>query len=145
MTVIDRFDGEYDWLSNFGDYGFVDVNGMWWDTVEHYYQAKKSLDPKEQERVQKASNPGEAKKLGRRVTIRSDWEQGVKLTVMAEALYWKFTQNLGLKVKLLSTGDAELIEGNWWGDRYWGVCYGTGENHLGRLLMALREKLKGQT
>ena len=90
---------------------------------------------KERERFLGLSG-GRAKRLGR-VELRSDWEE-VKIEVMREVLRCKFSQNPDLKAKLIATGDAELIEGNNWNDRFWGVCRGVGQNHLGRLLMELR-------
>ena len=83
---------------------------------------------------------GQAKRLGKRVELRPDWED-VKIDIMRQVLKSKFTQNPELKAKLIATGDAELIEGNNWNDRFWGVCNGKGQNHLGRLLMELRAEL----
>ena len=79
------------------------------------------------------------KKMGRSVSLRPDWED-IKDDVMLEGLYRKFT-NDELAEWLLDTGDEELVEGNWWGDRYWGVCNGIGQNKLGKLLMKVREEL----
>tara|TARA_Y100000034_G_C6567824_1_gene245972 strand:- start:117 stop:422 length:306 start_codon:yes stop_codon:yes gene_type:complete len=83
----------------------------------------------------------EARKLGRRVRLRSDWHE-VRLSIMKEIVHAKFTQNEDLRERLLDTGDNELIEGNTWGDSFWGVCRGKGQNHLGNILMAIREKLR---
>ena len=77
--------------------------------------------------------------MGRSVSLRPDWED-IKDDVMLEGLYRKFT-NDELAEWLLDTGDEELVEGNWWGDRYWGVCNGIGQNKLGKLLMKVREEL----
>jgi ribA/ribD-fused uncharacterized protein len=74
--------------------------------------------------------------------MRPDWEQ-VKILIMTSLVRDKFTRHQDLKEQLLATGDAELIEGNWWGDTFWGVCKGKGENHLGKVLMKVREELKG--
>jgi hypothetical protein len=98
------------------------------------------LDPAERDHIRRAGKPGEAKRRGRRATIRPDWEE-VKLDVMEDLLRQKF---VGLARALVMTGDEELVEGNTWGDRFWGVCQGAGENHLGRLLMKIRSELKGQ-
>lgn len=86
-------------------------------------------------------NPSEAKRLGRRVKLRDDWEE-VKELVMYEICYHKFNQNPDIKRMLLNTGDAELIEGNTWGDCIWGVCNGVGNNLLGKILMRVRNELK---
>jgi predicted NAD-dependent protein-ADP-ribosyltransferase YbiA (DUF1768 family) len=76
---------------------------------------------------------------GQKVTLRKDWE-GVKIQVMRDVLRLKFA-NPGLRDRLLETGDRELIEGNTWGDTFWGVCRGSGKNWLGQLLMELRGEL----
>ena len=85
-------------------------------------------------------NPQAAKRLGRRVELRPDWES-VKYDVMYQVCKAKFTQNPNLLERLLATGDAELVEGNTWGDQVWGVCKGVGENHLGKTLMRIRAEL----
>lgn len=83
----------------------------------------------------------EARRLGGRIFIRYDWEE-VKLGVMETILRDKFTRHADLQALLLGTGDRDLVEGNTWGDRFWGVCGGVGENHLGRLLMQIRAELR---
>ena len=83
---------------------------------------------------------GQAKRLGRRVELRSDWET-VKIEIMRQVLKSKFTHNPELREKLIATGNTELIEGNNWNDRFWGVCRGVGKNHLGKLLMEIRAEL----
>ena len=136
--VIDRFREEFDWLSNF----FlcqVEFEGMNFSNVEAAFQAAKCLDMKERERFFGLSG-GQAKRLGRRVELRSDWEE-VKIDIMRQVLKSKFTQNPKLREKLIATGDTELIEGNNWNDRFWGVCRGVGQNHLGKLLMEVRAEL----
>jgi len=136
--VIDRFRGEFDWLSNF----FlcqVEFEGMNFSNVEAAFQAAKCLDMKERERFFGLSG-GQAKRLGRRVDLRSDWEE-VKIEIMRQVLKSKFTQNSELREKLIATGDTELIEGNNWNDTFWGVCRGKGRNHLGKLLMEVRAEL----
>lgn len=139
-SKIDKFDGEYAFLSNFYPSIVYDFEGNTYPTVEHYFQAMKTLDPKVRKHIASAKTPGEAKRLGRRVELRSDWED-IKLKVMKHGLIQKFAEP-ELRNPLLRTGDAELIEGNWWGDTYWGVCNGVGENHLGQLLMEVREELR---
>lgn len=86
-------------------------------------------------------NPSQAKKLGRSVSLRPDWED-IKIDIMYNICKAKFTQNETLKTKLLKTGDATLIEGNTWGDKIWGQVNGVGENNLGKILMRIREELK---
>lgn len=99
----------------------------------------KTLDINKRRAIANASTPGLAKKMGRSVSLRPDWED-IKDDVMLEGLYRKFADD-ELAEWLLDTGDEELIEGNWWGDRYCGVCNGVGQNKLGKLLMKVREEL----
>jgi ribA/ribD-fused uncharacterized protein len=87
------------------------------------------------------STAGHAKRAGRKLKLRKDWDE-IKLTVMEEVLKMKFLGNQKLAQKLIDTGDAVLIEGNWWNDTYWGVCNDKGENHLGQLLMKIRKELQ---
>lgn len=137
--IITSFRGEHDFLSNF----YIMPDGS---TLEHYYQAEKTLDPEQRQKILSARSPGYAKRLGRKANIRPDWED-IKLDTMWVLLNLKFSHP-DLRQKLLDTGDAYLIEGNVWGDRYWGAelvdSYWTGENKLGVLLMRLREFLRGQ-
>lgn len=86
-------------------------------------------------------NPVQAKRLGRKVKLRDDWEE-VKLDIMTEVVSQKFLQHPHLIEMLLQTGDEELVEGNKWGDRFWGVCKGKSENHLGKILMKIRDAYK---
>ena len=82
-----------------------------------------------------------AKRKGRHVQLRHDWEQ-IKFTVMYEIVKAKFTKNEDLKIKLLATKDEYLEEGNTWGDKIWGTVNGKGQNNLGKILMRVREELK---
>lgn len=83
----------------------------------------------------------ELKAWGKTVDLRSDWSE-VRLQVMEDILRIKFSQEQ-FKQKLLATGNEELVEGNWWHDKFWGQCpVGTGENHLGKLLMKIRKELQ---
>lgn len=137
---IDGFFGQYRFLSNFW-HAQVVLYDVPYPTVEHAFQAAKSTDPEFQKRIREAPTPGEAKKLGRQAPIRPDWES-VKIDFMRFLVWNKFSTNEDLKAKLLATGEAELVEGNNWGDVFWGVCKGQGQNWLGRLLMETRERLK---
>lgn len=132
---IDRFDGEHRFLSNFWA-APVRLDGWGYPSVENAYQAAKTLVVSERVPFQKCS-AFEAKKLGRTLTLRADWE-AAKRDEMVALLIQKFSHAHLCKL-LVATGDAELIEGNHWGDTYWGVCRGKGENHLGKLLMMVRE------
>lgn len=142
--MINDFHKEYNFLSNFFDSPIFE-EGIFYPTVEHYFQAMKTLNPVERKGIAHAATPSIAKQLGRQVTLRKDWEQ-VKDQVMEHALHIKFA-NPDLKNKLLATEPEYLEEGNWWHDNYWGVCYcskcqNRGKNHLGHILMALRKELK---
>ncbi len=139
---ITSFRGVYRFLSNF-HVKPINFEGMNYPSTEHAYQAAKCADVSERELFGVWSLPGQAKKLGSKINIRPDWES-VKLNVMLQVLRLKFNAGSELAEKLLSTGDAELIEGNNYSDIFWGQCpLGTGENHLGKLLMQVREELKG--
>ena len=133
--MIGPFSGEYRFLSNF--WQEKERGGL---SNEHFFQAEKSLDPAERAFVMRASGPIEAKKRGRQITLREDWDL-VKDQVMLSNLRNKFYLDRNLWELLLLTGDEELVEVNHWGDRYWGVD-GTGENHLGILLMQVRDELR---
>lgn len=138
---ITSFNGRFRFLSNFAP-AKVELDGVEYPTVEHAFQAAKSLDNKDRKKIREAPTPGKAKRLGRKVKLRSDWER-IKIPLMYDLLYKKFVQP-DFKRALLNTGDRQLIEGNSWGDRFWGESpVGNGSNHLGKLLMQLREQLVG--
>lgn len=139
MKKIDCFDGEYAFLSNFYE-APVEKGGIVYPTNEHFFQAMKTLDNEKRKEIAAASTPGQAKRMGRNVKLRPDWEQS-KYQIMKEGLTLKFFTHKDLAEKLIATGDAWLIEGNWWGDTYWGVCNGVGHNMLGNLLMEIRKQL----
>lgn len=133
--TIDRFIGEYAFLSNFWSLD----DGK---TLEHYFQAAKTEKISEWYHVFQADTPQEAKRRGREVSLREDWDE-VKDGVMLDLLRSKFSQPY-LREKLLDTGDEYLIEGNTWRDTYWGadLATGVGQNKLGLLLMQVRDELK---
>ncbi len=137
--MIDTFTGPNRFLSNFYPC-LVYYNGILYPSVEHAYQAQKTTLPSEQLTISKLATPAQAKKMGREVKCRRDWEE-VKVAIMRDLLLIKFAEQELLQ-KLLATEDAELIEGNWWGDRFWGVCHGGGKNTLGTLLMEVREQYR---
>jgi len=139
--AIETFWGPHRFLSNFHP-ADVTLDGDRYRTVEHAYQAAKTLDDTERADIRAVLTPREAKALGQRVTLRQDWDY-VKVNAMLDLLRQKFRQE-PLKGRLLATGDKRLIEGNTWGDTFWGVCDGVGENWLGRLLMQVRGELQKQ-
>ena len=138
MDSIKSFRGSNEFLSNmYPCWAWLD--GVSYPSVEHAFQAAKTLDL-EKRRLFQVCPVKAAKKEGRLVDLRPDWEK-VKLDIMYSLLKSKFS-DAELKQKLLETGDKQLIEGNTWNDTYWGVCKGVGENHLGKLLMQVRSELR---
>ena len=145
--TIDKFDGEYAFLSNFYPSRILyDEYENWYaPTVEHAFQAAKTLNIEEEIDILASATPGQAKRLGRRCQLRKDWEEA-KDDVMYSLLRRKFSIP-ELRDKLLATDDAILIEGTTWHDNYWGgcscsKCNGRGKNRLGKLLMKVREELR---
>ena len=137
--MINCFDGKWAFLSNFY-WNEIEHEGIVYPTNEHFFQAMKTLDNNERRAIANCLTPGRAKRMGRRVALRSDWES-VKEDVMLEGLCLKFADEQ-LANWLLETGDEELVEGNDWSDTFWGVCDGVGENKLGKLLMRVRDMIK---
>lgn len=144
--VIDRFEGDHRFLSNYAP-GAVVLEGVDYPTVEHAYQAAKTLDPEERRLIRQATTPGKAKKLGSKLNQRPDWPE-VKVEIMGDLVREKFQRHPDLLKLLLATGDAELVEGNVWHDNFWGRCACPrcaaipGQNRLGRLLMEVRDRLR---
>jgi ribA/ribD-fused uncharacterized protein len=132
--MIDSFTGEYAFLSNFYP-AHVRYGGIY-PTSEHAFQAMKTLSLKERLEIAKLPTPAQAKRAGKKLTLREDWED-IKLCVMEKILLVKFSDR-ELAEKLIATGGQMLVEGNNWGDRFWGVCNGEGDNNLGKLLMRVR-------
>ncbi|MEM8803865.1 MAG: NADAR family protein [Pseudomonadota bacterium] len=133
----------YSEFSNFAPYG-VEMEGAWWPTVEHYFQAQKFEYPAYRDKIRKANRPKDAKALGltRKLPLRSDWEV-VKEEIMYAAVAKKFMTHATLKELLLSTGDVAIIE-NAPMDYFWGAGQdGTGQNKLGKILMRVRSELSG--
>lgn len=137
--MINSFDKEYYFLSNFYP-SKITFEGIEYKTVEHAFQAAKTTDNFERYTIAMMPTPGRAKQMGRSISLRPDWEE-VKEGVMETCLREKFAIP-ELREKLLATGDEELIEGNTWNDRFWGVCNGEGKNKLGKLLMKIRKELQ---
>lgn len=136
MEKITSFSGEYAFLSNFYP-AKIEFDDVVYPTSEHFFVAMKTLDLEDRKHIATIETPGQVKRYGRKLDLRKDWEH-VKIRAMNIVVFMKFNQNPDLLEKLLSTGEAELIEGNDWGDTVWGVCNGVGENHLGKILMHTR-------
>lgn len=138
---IDSFRAEYAFLSNFYPCP-ISYKGNVYPTLENAYQAAKFQDPRTRGAFVNCP-PGIAKRKARFYVRRDDWED-VKVTVMGALLREKFSpaDNPELCKMLLSTGSRKLIEGNTWGDTFWGVCNGQGDNMLGVLLMQVRDRVR---
>lgn len=137
MNKIDSFDGKYRFLSNFYN-APITYNGIMFSNSEAAFQSAKTTDASVQA-LFKTLDASQAKRLGRRIQLRDDWEH-VKYDVMYEVCKTKFDQNPELKKRLMETGDAYLEEGNTWNDRCWGTCNGIGDNNLGKILMRIRDE-----
>jgi ribA/ribD-fused uncharacterized protein len=136
--------GPYGCLSNFSRHGFQ-LDGVYWPTVEHYFQAQKFAGTDQARLIQQAARPRQAKDLGhdRSVSLRPDWEE-VKDEVMRQAVRSKFEKHGDAREVLLGTGDEEIIEDSP-SDYYWGCgADGTGKNMLGKILMEIRASLRNQ-
>ena len=143
--MISNFDGHWAFLSNFY-WNEIEFECITYPTNEHFFQAMKTLDTDERRAIANCLTPGQAKRMGRRVALRPDWED-VKESVMLEGLYLKFADEQ-LADWLLETGDEELVEGTTWHDNEWGNCscpkcaHIDGKNKLGKLLMKVRSEIR---
>lgn len=152
---IDKFDGEYNFLSNFYPCNVI-LDNLVYSTVEHAYQASKIINAEIRTHIQCLPSPGQAKRFGALIMNnslnyhncvllekRKDWLD-VNIDIMYDLLKQKFTRYPNLKILLEKTGNAELIEGNYWKDTFWGVDINLGgENNLGKLLMMIRNENRG--
>ena len=143
--MIKVFEGEFAFLSNFWPSPFT-YEGITYATNEHFFQAMKTLDPKERAWIASSETPGVAKRRGRTCALRHDWEQ-IKDEVMLTGLRIKFSHP-SLRTQLIMTGDQELMEGTTWHDNEWGNCSFErcknipGRNKLGKLLMQVRNEIR---
>lgn len=140
MSQITSFSGAYRWLSNFWPVEITREDGITYPSSEHAYVASKVITLSTRRWIASIETAGQVKRAGRTLVLRDDWEQ-VKRAEMLSILRLKF-QNPELADKLRATGNATLVEGNTWGDTYWGVCNGQGHNVLGQLLMLVRSELQ---
>jgi N-glycosidase YbiA len=136
--MINGFIGGHRFLSNFWPVE-IHLGGIIFPTLEHAYQACKTLDPAERRMIASLATPGQAKRAGKKLTMAPDFDN-CKLIIMKKLLHVKFTEPR-LQELLLATGDQEIIEDNYWGDTFWGTCNGVGSNHLGKLLVQVRREI----
>jgi N-glycosidase YbiA len=121
------------------------LDGKWWPTSEHYFQAQKFAGTPHEEEIRLTKKPNDAARKGRDRSrpLREDWEQ-VKDDVMRRAVLAKFRSHPDIREILLSTGDQLIVE-NAPGDFYWGCgADGSGKNRLGQILMEVREILRNE-
>ena len=139
--MIKEFKNQYFFLSNFYEYPIY-YNKLVFCNAEAAFQAQKVINEKDQYKFINL-NASQARKLGKTVQLRKDWEE-MKDNIMYEIVKRKFLTNKELQQKLLETKEEELVEGNWWHDTYWGVDSktGIGQNKLGKILMKVREEAK---
>jgi len=156
MSYINKFEGRWNFLSNFYPCE-IEYQGIKYPSVEHFYVAQKCKNDQMingiyytpadfKEMIARTSSPGHVKKIGQKMKIRSDWDEK-KLDFMNWGIREKFKKE-ELKDLLLSTDNLLLIEGNFWHDNFWGSCYcdkcgNRGKNHLGKILMKVRDELRG--
>lgn len=142
--AITSFSGEFFFLSNFYPCD-VRLDDIVYPSSEHAYQAQKTLDQQERRAIAELPRPGQAKRAGQALLLRNDWE-GVKRKIMLIVLRAKFQFHEELAEQLIETGNRQLVEGNHWGDRYWGCVkvkgVWRGQNFLGRTLMKVRDELR---
>ena len=137
--IITRFRGPFKFLSNLYSTP-ITYKGHTYCCLEAAYQAQKSLDPAIQERFTNIRLPYKSRGMGQSIkTIRPDWFD-IRISIMEELLYIKFSHPQ-LKEWLQCTGQSKIVECNTWGDTFWGIYNGVGENHLGTLLMKVRDTL----
>ena len=137
-NAIVEFRGENRFLSNFHPCT-VRYQDLAYPSSEHAYQAAKSLDPAVRERIAKCRTAAQAKRKGREIPLTHEF-MCTRHFIMYEIVRNKFIQNRELTRALLSTRPKFLVEGNTWGDTFWGVCDGKGLNWLGHILMQQREE-----
>ena len=138
-AIIDRFSGEWEFLNNYFP-ATIQFDNELYTSVEHAYQAAKSTNASVRDEIRRTPDPDEAKRLGRKHANHPNWDN-VKVPLMRRLVARKFREPV-LAAQLVATGDAHLVEGNNWGDTFWGECDGVGDNHMGRILMDLRAELR---
>lgn len=138
--MIKEFKGENRWLSNFAPCKII-LEGNEYKSVEHAYMSAKCDDLTWKQFCRDTEKPGDVKKASKNIKLLQNWDN-IKIDIMKTCVEQKFSQE-PYKSKLIATGNMELIEGNTWGDKFWGVSLkdNEGQNQLGRIIMKVREKL----
>lgn len=142
-TILTFTEEDTRWLSNMA---YVDIyyKGICYPSTENFYQAMRYSEVSK--RVYIASlKPHEAKRYSKNNQMTSPIFEDKKLDIMLHAQRKKYSQE-PFKSKLLATGDCHIEEGNWWGDKFWGVDIKTreGNNNLGKIIMRVRDELRGK-
>lgn len=139
--MIYFFREEYAWLSNYAECK-IDIKGIIYDSVEHAYLSCKLPDD-EWKILCTRNSPRVIKQELTKRLIRPDWDD-IKIDAMRYCLNEKFRQE-PFRTKLIETGNQNIVEGNYWGDTFWGVDLkqdpNIGENNLGRLIMSIRDNI----
>lgn len=137
------FRNEFAFLSNFYHCQIIILingNETVVNSVEHAYQALKTTDQKKRMEIALASTPANAKRLGKEVDVREGWDEH-KVELMEKLVRRKFDDEF-LALQLIATYPLDIVEENYWGDTFWGICKGIGKNHLGKILMKIRDELR---
>jgi ribA/ribD-fused uncharacterized protein len=133
------FDGRLAFCSNFYPFEII-VDGLKFPTSEHAFAAGKTDDPDWIQKIQLAPTPASAKRIGKKCPMKDGWGS-LRIDRMRKVLSIKFAAGNEMAKLLIATGDEELVEHNTWGDKFFGVYNGVGENWLGKLLMDRRKEL----
>ena len=136
--------GENGYLASYSPHGFYQ-EGVYWKTVEHFYQAHKFEDEIVREMIIKAETPKEASKIGRckNYKIKENWEE-IKCEIMFEAVLCKFQTHEDIRNKLLETGEEEIVEETV-KENYWGCGpEKDGMNMYGKILCQVRKILRDE-
>jgi len=138
MKYINRFVGQYSFLSNFHP-STLYLDAKAYKTAEHAYQAQKTDDNELKEAIRIAESPLNAKKLGKSAKLKIDWDSN-KINIMRLIIKEKFKNPL-LRELLKETAEHKLLHENKFNDKFWGICGGVGENWLGLILEDERESI----
>jgi hypothetical protein len=130
--MIGTFKGKYDFLSNFYT-AKIFYDGFWYPSLEHAYQASKTMIYDIRLYISNLDTAAQAKRYGKKMVLRPYWTD-IKIDIMKDLIHKKFAIP-ELRIKLLETGQEEIVELNYWNDIFWGICNGIGENNLGKILM----------